>query len=146
MPLFWNEPVAISDSGTAPAGLLTFMITVTYLIPVCGHLMHIGKCRSNMAFKIRGDGSESWIKEQRNNEWTTDYHRYLMGDDVPSSLTRLLALMFSVHLPWKASLAPISWNLKVSPWPRGCGFARHRNELCPSTGASEWSHSLYSTV
>ncbi len=38
MPLFWSEPIAISDSGAAPAGLLTFMITVTYLIPVCGIL------------------------------------------------------------------------------------------------------------
>ncbi len=38
MPLFWNEPVAISDSGAAPAGLLAFMMTVTYLIPVCGIL------------------------------------------------------------------------------------------------------------
>ena len=38
MPLFWSEPVAISDSGTASAGLFTFMMTVTYLIPVCGIL------------------------------------------------------------------------------------------------------------
>ncbi len=38
MPLFWSEPVAISDSGAAPSGLLAFMMTVTYLIPVCGIL------------------------------------------------------------------------------------------------------------
>lgn len=38
LPLFWNEIVAVSDIGTAPAGLLTFMMTVTYLIPVCGIL------------------------------------------------------------------------------------------------------------
>lgn len=38
LPLFWNETVAVSDSGAAPAGLLTFMMTVTYLIPVCGIL------------------------------------------------------------------------------------------------------------
>lgn len=38
LPLFWNETVAVSDSGTAPAGLLTFMMTVTFLIPVCGIL------------------------------------------------------------------------------------------------------------
>lgn len=38
MPLFWSEPIAISDSGAAPAGLLAFMMTVTYLIPVSGIL------------------------------------------------------------------------------------------------------------
>lgn len=38
MPLFWSEPVAISDSGAAPEGLLTFMMAITYLIPVCGIL------------------------------------------------------------------------------------------------------------
>lgn len=38
LPLFWNETVAVSDSGTAPKGLLTFMMAITYLIPVCGIL------------------------------------------------------------------------------------------------------------
>lgn len=37
-----------------------------------------------------------------------------MGDDILSGLTRLLTLMFSVHLPFKASLASMLWNLKDS--------------------------------
>lgn len=36
MPLFWSENIAISQDGIAPKGLLMFMMTVTYLIPVFG--------------------------------------------------------------------------------------------------------------
>lgn len=46
MPLFWAEDIAIDTSGSAPAGLLTFMMIVSYLIPVCGILFTLyGNCR-----------------------------------------------------------------------------------------------------
>ena len=36
MPLFWSENISISETGKAPAGMLLFMMTVSYLIPVAG--------------------------------------------------------------------------------------------------------------
>lgn len=38
MPLFWAENIAVSQDGNAPVGLLVFMMTMTYLIPVSGIL------------------------------------------------------------------------------------------------------------
>lgn len=38
MPLFWSEDISISDVGAAPAGMLVFMMAVSYLIPVAGML------------------------------------------------------------------------------------------------------------
>lgn len=38
LPLFWNAEIAVDTSGTAPAGLLTFMMAVSYLLPVAGIL------------------------------------------------------------------------------------------------------------
>ena len=38
MPLFWSEDISISDVGAAPAGILVFMMAVSYLIPVAGML------------------------------------------------------------------------------------------------------------
>ena len=38
MPLFWSEDISISDVGAAPAGMLVFMMAVSYLIPVAGIL------------------------------------------------------------------------------------------------------------
>lgn len=38
MPLFWSENIAIFQDGAAPKGLLMFMMTVTYLIPIIGIL------------------------------------------------------------------------------------------------------------
>ena len=47
MPLFWNEAIAISKTGHAPEGLLTFMMSISYLVPVCGILLSLyGKTRS----------------------------------------------------------------------------------------------------
>ena len=47
MPLFWNEAIAISETGHAPEGLLTFMMSISYLVPVCGILLSLyGKTRS----------------------------------------------------------------------------------------------------
>ncbi len=36
MPLFWSENISISETGKAPAGMLLFMMTASYLIPVAG--------------------------------------------------------------------------------------------------------------
>lgn len=38
MPLFWAENIEVSQSGNAPAGMLVFMMTMTYLIPILGIL------------------------------------------------------------------------------------------------------------
>lgn len=38
LPLFWNGNITIDPSGNAPVWLLTFMMTVSYLIPSCGIL------------------------------------------------------------------------------------------------------------
>ncbi len=38
MPLFWNADIAISDTGNTPAGMLIFMMTLSYLLPVAGLL------------------------------------------------------------------------------------------------------------
>ena len=38
MPLFWNVDIVVEPSGTAPSGLLFFMMAVSYLIPVIGLL------------------------------------------------------------------------------------------------------------
>ena len=38
MPLFWSEDISISNVGAAPAGMLVFMMAVSYLIPVAGIL------------------------------------------------------------------------------------------------------------
>ena len=38
LPLFWAESITVDATGNAPAGLLTFMMTVSYLIPVIGIL------------------------------------------------------------------------------------------------------------
>lgn len=38
MPLFWNVDIVVEPSGTAPTGLLFFMMTISYLIPVIGLL------------------------------------------------------------------------------------------------------------
>lgn len=38
LPLFWDESITIEATGNAPVGLLTFMMTVSYLIPVIGVL------------------------------------------------------------------------------------------------------------
>lgn len=38
LPLFWSADVAVDASGAAPAGLLTFMMVVSYLLPVAGIL------------------------------------------------------------------------------------------------------------
>ena len=34
MPMFWGADIAMDSSGTAPAGMLLFMMAVSYLIPV----------------------------------------------------------------------------------------------------------------
>ena len=38
MPLLWGVNIAVSQDGTAPSGILVFMMTITYLIPVLGIL------------------------------------------------------------------------------------------------------------
>ena len=38
MPLFWSEEISVSDAGAAPVGMLVFMMTVSYLVPVAGML------------------------------------------------------------------------------------------------------------
>lgn len=38
LPLFWSADIAVDASGAAPAGLLAFMMTVSYLLPVAGIL------------------------------------------------------------------------------------------------------------
>lgn len=38
MPLFWGVNIAVSQDSNAPEGLLVFMMTMTYLIPVLGIL------------------------------------------------------------------------------------------------------------
>ena len=38
MPLLWGENITVSQNGTAPSGILVFMTTITYLIPVLGIL------------------------------------------------------------------------------------------------------------
>lgn len=38
MPLFWSEGISVSDAGAAPVGMLVFMMTLSYLIPVAGML------------------------------------------------------------------------------------------------------------
>ncbi len=38
MPLFWNVDMVVEPSGTAPTGLLFFMMAISYLIPVIGLL------------------------------------------------------------------------------------------------------------
>ena len=38
MPLFWNADIVVEPAGTAPTGLLFFMMAVSYLIPVIGLL------------------------------------------------------------------------------------------------------------
>lgn len=38
MPLFWGEDITVSQDGNTPTGLLVFMMTITYLIPVLGIL------------------------------------------------------------------------------------------------------------
>lgn len=38
LPLFWAENITIEATGNAPAGLLAFMMVVSYLIPVVGIL------------------------------------------------------------------------------------------------------------
>ena len=37
-PLCWNVDIVVESSGTAPSGLLFFMMAVSYLIPVIGLL------------------------------------------------------------------------------------------------------------
>lgn len=39
MPMFWSENIAVSDSGIAPVGMMTFIMTASYFIPVCGILL-----------------------------------------------------------------------------------------------------------
>lgn len=38
LPLFWDECITVEATGNAPVGLLTFMMIVSYLIPVIGVL------------------------------------------------------------------------------------------------------------
>lgn len=38
LPICWNADICVADTGAAPAGLLAFMMTVSYLIPVAGIL------------------------------------------------------------------------------------------------------------
>lgn len=38
LPLFWKADIAVDASGEAPAGLLTFMMAVSYLLPAAGIL------------------------------------------------------------------------------------------------------------
>lgn len=38
LPLFWHAEIAVDNSGVAPAGLLVFMMVVSYLLPVAGML------------------------------------------------------------------------------------------------------------
>lgn len=38
LPLFWNVNIAMDTSGTAPDGLLAFMMIISYLIPIAGIL------------------------------------------------------------------------------------------------------------
>ena len=35
LPLFWGHDISISDSGTAPQGVLMMMAVITFLLPVC---------------------------------------------------------------------------------------------------------------
>ena len=46
LPLFWGENITIEATGNAPAGLLAFMMAVSYLIPVIGILCVLYGCRS----------------------------------------------------------------------------------------------------
>lgn len=47
LPLFWDESITVEATGNAPVGLLTFMMTVSYLIPVIGVLCTLyGRSRS----------------------------------------------------------------------------------------------------
>lgn len=39
MPSFWQESIAVSDSGVAPQGVMAFVMAVSYFIPVCGILL-----------------------------------------------------------------------------------------------------------
>ncbi len=45
LPLFWGENITVEATGHAPAGLLAFMMTVSYLIPVIGILCVLYGCR-----------------------------------------------------------------------------------------------------
>lgn len=39
MPSFWQESIAVSDSGVAPQGMMAFIMVVSYFIPVCGIIL-----------------------------------------------------------------------------------------------------------
>lgn len=41
MPIFWSQNIAVSDSGVAPVGMMTFIMTASYLVPVLGILLSI---------------------------------------------------------------------------------------------------------
>lgn len=45
LPLFWGENITIEATGNAPAGLLAFMMAISYLIPVIGILCVLYGCR-----------------------------------------------------------------------------------------------------
>ena len=52
MPLFWNEAIAISETGHAPEGLLTFMMSISYLVPVLRYYVNCSIGRAAIYNKI----------------------------------------------------------------------------------------------
>lgn len=39
LPLFWQEPIAVSDSGVAPRDMMVMIMALSYFIPVCGVIL-----------------------------------------------------------------------------------------------------------
>lgn len=41
MPIFWSGDIAITTDGNTPIGMVTFIMVICYLIPVCGILLQV---------------------------------------------------------------------------------------------------------
>ncbi|MCM1138270.1 MAG: hypothetical protein NC453_06850 [Muribaculum sp.] len=41
MPIFWSQNIAVSDFGVAPVGMMTFIMTSSYLVPALGVILPI---------------------------------------------------------------------------------------------------------
>ena len=63
LPLFWDESITVEATGNAPVGLLTFMMTVSYLIPVIGVLLYFVWTQSVVVYRKRSIG-DSYVPFQ----------------------------------------------------------------------------------
>lgn len=50
LPMFWGKDMAVvATDGNVDQGMIVFMMTLSYLVPVCGMLCLLTDCRAKLA-------------------------------------------------------------------------------------------------